>query len=159
MVDPDDPIVFDARDGIPAEALDQLRKSTRIVFGIKDARTAVLGYWRPQVTESDGEDDDRMGVVLLDRYGLGPASTMGNDGHLRNAQREAAVWPLTIDAQQDQWWGRILAMLQPGDLVRVDSTRWSRRLPSLEIRSGDFTAFVPLHGTGQSRQAQSVGAL
>jgi hypothetical protein len=159
MVDPEDPIVIDAREGISAEALDQLRKATRIVIGIKDHRTAVLGFWRPQVTDSDEGDDDRMGALLLERYGPGPVSRVGDDGLIRFAHRESAVWPLTIDARQDERWSRIVAMLQPGDLVLVDSTRWSRRMPGLEIRHGDFTAFVPLHGAERARLSRSVLAI
>ena len=41
MADADDPIIFDAREGISAETLTQLRKATRVVIGIKDARTIV----------------------------------------------------------------------------------------------------------------------
>jgi hypothetical protein len=157
MADADDPIVFDARNGIPAEALDQLRQASRIVLGTKDARTAVLGYWRPKSADPDA--DNRMGVLLLERYGPGPASMAENDGLLRIGFRESAVWPLTIDAQQDERWRRILAMLQPGDLVQVDSTRSvSWRTPCLDIRHGAFSARVPLHEADTTRQARSVRA-
>jgi hypothetical protein len=159
MADAEDPIVIDAREGIPAEALDQLRKATRIVIGIKDARTAVLGYWRPESADAD-VDEDRMGVVVLTRYGPGPAPMAGSVRVQTAHWRQSDVWPLTIDAQQDERWGRILAMLQPGDLVRVESTRSGfQRMPGLDIRNGSFSAFVPLADPEFARRPRSVRAI
>jgi len=42
-----EPLIFDARDGLPAAALDELGRARRIALGGKSVTEAVLGYWVP----------------------------------------------------------------------------------------------------------------
>lgn len=115
------PMVYDAREGISAEALDELRAATRLVLAFKDANTAVLGFWRQRPGEP-GAEDEQMGVVMLRRFGPMPyRNTKDLELIQPFDQRRPAVWPLADDAQHDPVWTRILAMLQPGDVVRLEA--------------------------------------
>ena len=153
------PIVFDAREGISAEALEELRAATRVVMAMKDARTAVFGYWR-QDPDTPDAPDEQMGVVVIGRYGPGPVTTQV-EGRTRLIGRWASrVWRLAAGGDQDEVWKRVVAMLQPGDMVLVNSTRpgW-QSTPGLEIRRGEFTAYVPLREADLAQRPGSVRAL
>jgi hypothetical protein len=55
--------VFDARDGVSADALEDLRHATQVALGPRSAREAVLGYWVPEGT--GGDHRERFGAILL----------------------------------------------------------------------------------------------
>jgi hypothetical protein len=153
------PIVFDAREGISAEALDELRAATKVVMAMKDARTAVLGYWR-QNPDEPGAADEQMGVVVTGRYGPGPVAALVEGRTQLVGRWSSRVWLLAAGGEHDEVWRRVVAMLQPGDIVLVNSTRpgW-QSMPGLEIRRGAFTAYVPLREPDLAQEPRDAGAI
>lgn len=134
--------VFDAREGLPQEALEELKRAERITAAVKDAQTAALGYW---LTEADqeGESTERLGVILVQRQ-ADPRASAGLKGS-----------GLVLDienAQQDQFWQWVVTMLHPEDVLRV-KTGLSARLPALEVQHQTFSAELTL--PRQSRPKQS----
>jgi hypothetical protein len=108
-----EPIVFDARDGLQAEVLQQLMSADRVTVGLKDERTAVLGYW---IRTAENDALEQLGVIVLP-WTLGPEQP--------TARRKPIEPPWArVDIQQardNPHWQRILSMLRPGDRLTVGS--------------------------------------
>jgi hypothetical protein len=97
---------FDARDGLSAEVLHDLRAAHRVVLALKDTNTAALGYW----THPDQQVDEEFRLVIL-RARASPAR-----GHEVSEEQ-----PLTIAAARDDLlWQEALKHLHPGDVATVD---------------------------------------
>jgi len=93
-------LILDARHGLPAQALDELRQATEVTLAVKDAQTAVLGYW---VLEAgpDGQPHERFGAIVVSSQvdpGTAPAPT------------QIARAPLSAG-----WQGVVREHLRPGD--------------------------------------------
>lgn len=96
--------MFDARNGLSPEVLDELRNARRVMLALKDRQTAVLGYWLA--------DDDRLHSVVL------PARV-----HLTAGHRLEDEQPLVIASpHEDALWHRAVSRLRPRQRVRVE---WS----------------------------------
>ncbi len=96
----DRPPVHDARHGLPAQALDELRQATAVTLAVKDAQTAVLGYW----VLAAGPDDlphECFGAVLV------PSQV---DARSAPAPTLIARAPLSAG-----WQGVVREHLRPGD--------------------------------------------
>lgn len=107
------PRLFDGRAGLPAPALADLRRATRLQLGLKDAATAVLGYWM------DEAETEPFGAVVL------PA-------HLDPPDRAAPT--IIPDAQHNRFWQRIvLTSVEPGDRLIVEQSQGQ-----LALRVGPF---------------------
>jgi hypothetical protein len=116
-----EPLVFDARNGLQPEALQELAAADRVTVAFKDTRTAVLGYWHRRAGLDDSE---QMGVVVVPsnraRVPLPPGKVAD----------QVVGWWLRADirqAQENPRWQRILSMLRPGDSLCVGRDRASGR--------------------------------
>jgi hypothetical protein len=92
--------VFDARHGLSAEAISELRHADELALAVKDATTAILGYWVHEVGPN-GLPNERMGAVVL------PSEVAPN----------AAAAPMRIQRAQlhGGWQGLVRGYLHPGD--------------------------------------------
>jgi hypothetical protein len=96
--------MFDARNGLSAEVLDELRSARQVMLALKDQQTAVLGYWLA--------DDERLHAVVL------PARV-----HRTAGCRFEDEQPLVIAApEQDALWRGAARYLRPHQRIQVE---WS----------------------------------
>jgi hypothetical protein len=107
----DRPRLHDARLGLPAQALDELRQATELALAVKDRHTAILGYWVLE-TGSDGQPHERLGGVVLPSEV--DASTAPPPMRVRRAQRHA------------MWQELVRHHLRPGDTPVAE--RWAGQL-------------------------------
>ena len=102
------PAPFDARNGLPPNVLKDLQRAHRVVVGLKDRATGVLGYW-VKVDDPDHPADEALRLVIL----AAEVHTNGRD--VTEAQ------PLTVEgAQDDLLWHRAISELRAGDRAIVE---------------------------------------
>ena len=101
---------FDARQGLSAEALHDLRQPKRVALALsKDEHTAVLGYW-VEAQNPTGAGADEFRAVLLPAQVNGPT-----DQEMRKDR------PVVIDLSRGSAaWRKAIEPLQPGDIVSVE---------------------------------------
>jgi hypothetical protein len=116
-----EPLVFDARNGLQAEALAELARAERVTVAFKDARTVVLGYWR---REAERDDPELRGVIVVPANRAAVAPPPGQN------PAPSVGWWLRADIRQaeaDSRWQRIVSMLRPGDSLSVGRDRATSR--------------------------------
>lgn len=124
---------FDARDGLSAEVLHDLRGAHRVVVALKDRDTAALGYWI-KTEHPDQQDSEEFRLVILHAI-----------SHLTHGLQVSDVQPLMIGvAQDDLLWQEALEHLHPRDMVIVQWAggpppppshwRWSYTRQSVQVQ-------------------------
>jgi hypothetical protein len=145
-----EPRVFDVRDGLTPEVLEDLRRARRVSLAVKDARTAALGYW-VEATDPPAKPVQEIRIALLRCEGVGgqpgraPQAVVSppQGPVLRMVRRPLAPFSGVLldlaDTQADAFWGRVLGLLRAGDVVVVGRD-WSwGALPALRIGNGKMT--------------------
>lgn len=101
-----EPVVFDARNGLPPEALRGLKRANGVTLGLKDKQTAVLGYWE-ETPGPGGQSEEQLVAILIRNSFAGYG----------DFSRQPLVH--VADALRNKGWRRILRLLQPGDILDV----------------------------------------
>jgi hypothetical protein len=141
------PRLVDVRDGLTQEVVEDLRLARRVSLAIKDARTAALGYW-VETTNSRGQPVEQLRIALLRCEGVGEARLPAQPA--RQPQGVVLMFPRPLaplsgvlldvaDAPHDVFWGRVVGLLRPGDVIRVGRDWSSGAWPALRIGDGKTT--------------------
>jgi hypothetical protein len=155
--------VFDLRNGLTQEVLDDLRRARRAVLMPKGDRTAALGYW----IDEDGQEQLR--VALFGSDGLPwirvppraatPLELAG--ASVRPVGRgHRFVRGVLMDIQspqQDEFWTRFVSLLRPGDVLRLGVDAVTARHPVLRVSNGR-TTFALVNVPRASRSGSSPAA-
>jgi hypothetical protein len=97
-----EPVVFDARNGLPAAAIDELRQATRLALLLRDGLQAALGYWI----------EDRFAGVLVVRR---------RDAREALGKPSSSLPVRTLDTSASAVWRNlILPSLHAGMLIHAE---------------------------------------
>ena len=106
--------VFDGRDGLPAVAVEELRRARRLVLAQKAGRTAVLGFWVPD--SAGGDPAEHFGAILVRQRRNGPLLP------------ELGPTVFADLGRDPRWQHDILPHLRPGLQVNVEHWEGELRL-------------------------------
>lgn len=114
-----EPKVFDARHGLTADVLEDLRRSQRVSLAVKDLRTAALGFWigdelRVALVASD--------PLLLHIRRVSRADLSEGQMHVfrpQGVRPKRGVIFSTENAGSDAFWSRLIGVLREGDTLRI----------------------------------------
>lgn len=112
------PTVVDAREGLPPDGLDYLRRATRVEVGLKNATTVVLGCWVETTAADDAVEVPVALIIRNGRYSPIPA-------------RPRMLFEIPGPARAEQW-RRVIELLCPGD--RLALGRGAIRTGEIELQ-------------------------
>jgi hypothetical protein len=129
-----DPRVVDIRSGLTEEVLDGLRRADRVVLAVKTSQTAALGYWVGDeltiaVLASAFSQVMLLPHQMIEGFGAPAVST------LKQPARQRGVLLDVPHAAEDDFWGRVLGVLRPGDVVMVTHDTAAPRRAAVQVSS------------------------
>ena len=114
-----EPVVVDIRKGLSPEVIAGLRRAERVLIGAKGLNTGALGYWvDDQLTICVLECATARVIRLPSRREIMYEMPTPYVPGVRPRRLMPGVM-LDIATSDNEFWGRVLGVIRPGDVLRI----------------------------------------